>query len=528
MKSLIALIACLTCLPALSQNELKFLVTFTERVQEAPARGRLTVYLIKEGDGLDRADPANAPFFSKPQPMFSIDATGLKPGEVAELNDENCVFFPVLPGELPEGRYRAQAVLDQMSEASSWSYEAGNLFSSSRDGGFEITERGVVAPVHLTLDSKTTETEHRESEGLSFIKVKSELLSEFRGRDVYFRAGVVEPIDMEPGKKYPVVYQVPGFGGTESGAYRVYDRHQKADPDSELGRLARSAYWVVLNPEGPNGHHLFANSANNGPVGAALIEELIPTIDTSFSTIQKSSARLLRGHSSGGWSTLWLGITYPDTFGGVWSTAPDPVDFSSFQAVDIYNDANMYRYEDTGQVVWNTSYSDAEGNKGMTILDENRMEEVIGPGNTSGQQWDSWLAVFGPASRTGAPAALYDAMTGEIDSRVVEHFARYDISKKLAADRTNLGPLMKERVRLVVGDMDNYDLDEAVVKLKSQLDALTFAEPSGGFAGYIEIVPGADHGSVFRSPIVRDFPRQMLQMLEENGHVGPVEQSGDE
>ncbi len=36
------------------------------------------------------------------------------------------------------------------------------------------------------------------------------------------------------------------------------------------------------------------------------------------------------GHSSGGWSSLWLQIEHPEVFGGVWSLAPDPVDFRDF------------------------------------------------------------------------------------------------------------------------------------------------------------------------------------------------------
>jgi hypothetical protein len=519
MKYLYTLVVSLFALTAAAQKDVSFLVSFDESLQSTPANGRLTVYLMRTDSGIRFSDPADAPFYENPQPMFSIDATGLLPGEVAVINDDNCEFFPVLPSELEPGRYLAQAVLDQSRTASNWKFENGNLHSSPDSAVFEVTKRGVIAPVHINLEMSTTKSEPRGGEGLWYISVKSDLLSELRGTDVYLRAGIVEPLDMDFERRYPVVYQIPGFGGNHTGASGMLERYTNADPDSDSGRLARNAYWIVLDPEGPNGHHLFADSANNGPVGKALIQELIPKIDASCRTIPKNSARLLRGHSSGGWSTIWLGITYPDTFGGIWSSSPDPVDFSSFQAVNIYNEPNMYRHEELGQIVWNTSYSDADGVKGMTIRDENRMEEVIGPGNTSGQQWDSWLAAFGPVNDQGEPADLYLAQTGEIDSRIAKHFTRYDIAKKLADNRATLGPLMKDRLRLVVGDMDNYDLDEAVLKLKAQLDALTFAAPTGGFSGYIEIVPGLDHSSIFRSDAIRDFSRQMLNELTRQGHI---------
>ena len=48
------------------------------------------------------------------------------------------------------------------------------------------------------------------------------------------------------------------------------------------------------------------------------------------------------GGSTGGWESLAWQIFYPDRLNGVWSFCPDPVDFSSFQAIDIYNDDNAF------------------------------------------------------------------------------------------------------------------------------------------------------------------------------------------
>ncbi len=101
--------------------------------------------------------------------------------------------------------------------------------------------------------------------------------------------------------------------------------------------------YVVLDPNCRLGHHVFADSANNGPCGRALIEELIPYIETKYRGIGTGQARFVTGHSSGGWSSLWLQITYPDDFNGVWSTSPDPVDFRDFQRIDLTKpDANMF------------------------------------------------------------------------------------------------------------------------------------------------------------------------------------------
>ena len=92
---------------------------------------------------------------------------------------------------------------------------------------------------------------------------------------------------------------------------------------------------VFLDASFTTGHHVFADSVNNGPWGRALTEEFIPHLEKQFRLIPKTSARFLTGHSSGGWSTMWLEVNYPDVFGGTWSTSPDPVDLHSFTGIDV-------------------------------------------------------------------------------------------------------------------------------------------------------------------------------------------------
>src|SRR5262249_45490533 len=91
-----------------------------------------------------------------------------------------------------------------------------------------------------------------------------------------------------------------------------------------------------------------ADSANNGPCGRALTDELIPYVEKTFRAIGQPGARFVTGHSSGGWSSLWLQVTYPDFFGGVWSTSPDPVDFHDFQRINIYNPGENCFRNDAG------------------------------------------------------------------------------------------------------------------------------------------------------------------------------------
>ncbi len=138
-----------------------------------------------------------------------------------------------------------------------------------------------------------------------------------------------------------------------------------------------------------------------------MTEELIPHIEAKFRGLAKPSARFVTGHSSGGWSSLWLQVTYPDFFGGTWSTAPDPVDFRDFQMVNIYDPKQNLFVDANGE-------SRPLARKGKQVLVKykpfNDMEVVMGRGG----QLQSFEAVFSPRGKDGKPMPLWDRTTGVI------------------------------------------------------------------------------------------------------------------
>ncbi len=479
--------------------EPEFRVTIAEGLVDRPVQGRLVVYLVDESSSIDDS-PADAPFFSAPQPMLGVDVPRWEPDR-GVLVGASADRFPV--GGIPPGSYRAQAVLDRHGLDSRWEREPGNLFSGIARFSFEEGESPVVT---LRLDDAVGDAAPPAGGRAEFRAFESRLLSDARETRVVIDAGVVPPIDAEPGRRYPVVYEVPGFGGTHASAARRAQQLASARPGSPLGRLARSAFWVVLNPEGPNGHHLFRDSRANGPIGRALVEEVVPAIDQFYPTIAEPGARMLRGHSSGGWTVIHLALSYPDTFGGAWSSAPDPLDFRAFQAVNIYDDENMYT-DASGTT--RPSYTDSSGVVRMTIADENAMETVLGPHNTSAQQWDSWQAAFGPVDDEGRAARLYNERTGVIDRSVAERYRRADLADLVRRDPGGAGRVARDRVRVIVGDADEFDLDEGVRLFVESLGGFGFEDESGWYA----IVPGATHGSVLRS----DAARELLEDLA--GHA---------
>jgi hypothetical protein len=159
-----------------------------------------------------------------------------------------------------------------------------------------------------------------------------------------------------------------------------------------------------------------------------------------------------------------------------------------------------------------------QGNRAvMTVKQEAQTEDILGPDNTSGQQWDSWFAVWGPRNEQGHPANLFDPATGVIDHTVAEQYRKYDIANLVRTQPDKYRDVMQKHVRLVVGGADNFFLNEAVTLLKEDVDKLQARAHAG--AGYIKIVPGLDHSTIFQSAEVRGFAGEMVEHLRRTGLV---------
>lgn len=475
---------------------------------DGPVSGRLVVSIVALASSHAGEEPNGAPFWTDPQPMYAAEVSGLARGGLVALDDTAEASGPALSA-LPAGRYRAQARLITTRRSSSWTRDAGNLFGEPVE--FEVV--GGDGRVSLALTRTTEARGWPARDGVELFEVRSALLSEFHGREVVLRAGVVLPRERDPGHAYPAVYEVPGFGGDHRGALRRGGR---------TGALDREVFWIVLDPESPNGHTLFADSANNGPCGRALVEELIPALEAKYDLAPRPEARLLRGHSSGGWSTLWLAIQHQDVFGATWSTAPDPVDFRRFQATDIYAERNLYERSDGDGGVQETPSMRSGDRVVMTTREENTGERLLGPNQTSGQQWASWQAVFGPRAVAGHPAALYDERTGVIDPEVARAYRAFDIGVLVRSAPEEYAAPFFRSIRVIVGDADDYFLNEAVALLRADLASMEGRfGPLEGEGHGIAIIPGKDHGSVLGTPEARAIPGEMLAHLTRHSLTRP-------
>lgn len=472
---------------ASAQGEPVIRVTIPPLTGGAPFSGTLTVYFMHQDADLPATfHPSDGPFHDEPQPMFSMQLDRAMPGDVVEFRPTS--GFPGSFSELPNGKYRAQAVLDREQSHTSWLHETRNLYSPIR--WFEIAPDDREPYIQLPLlnnDMKVLPT----VPGVEVIRVDSPTLSAFRGADASFDIGVTFPKDYDPEKSYPAVYLIPGFaltsefGGDHREAY-LFGAERVRRPDDHHA-IWSDAFLITISPQGKWGHSLWSDSPANGPMAQAFVNDLIPVLEERYSLIAEPDARLLWGHGSGGWGAMWLQLNFPDVFGGAWAVSPDPVDFRAFFSTDIYSDASFFT-DSSGR---ERPFYQKGAEVRCTTRDAARMEEVMGPGLTSGKQLAAWQAAFGPVDDGGRPARLFDPATGAIDKRVAEQWRARDIGDLLRRDPDKYGPVLRDRVRLVAGDADNFFSHKAVQLLKA--DASKLGYQSGG--GYIRIETGLDHGA---------------------------------
>jgi enterochelin esterase-like enzyme len=317
---------------------------------------------------------------------------------------------------------------------------------------------------------KNTLAEHKLIKKFS---MESKVLSKWWGKPVNIDAAVLLPSGYadNPSKKYPVCYNIAGYGGR-------YTRVNRIAQDAKLdawwaSKEAPQIITIFLDGYGQFGDSYQLDSENNGPYGQALVEEIIPLIDKTYRTEGTAESRYTAGCSTGGWVSLALQLYYPDHFGGCFSYSADPVSFYKMQLINIYEDKNAFFNKNS---IERPSKRNTMGEPEFTIKKEVYTENVEGYTDsyiTSRNQWGGWNAVYSPGGSDGLPKPIFDAITGEIDPSVADHWKKYDLLMYVQENWAELGPKIQGKIHIWMGDMDNYYLNNAMRDFDGYLKTTT-------------------------------------------------------
>ncbi len=488
--------------PAQPAAPLTFTVTWDPVIAGSPTfTGR--VYLMLSGGAGVRQEPRFGPAWFGTQPFFALDVKNWKPDSPLVF-DDNAISFPSKISDIKEKDYSIQAVMRRNLDSPEIGTGEGTAYSAVLKQKLDGPSTG---NINLKIDQVAHETPFKETDRIKLAQLKSDRLSNFYHRDITMRAAIILPKGYEDSAnadcKYPALYWIGGFGSDHTSASGMIRAWTPTGYDDQIFR-------IVLDPSCYGGHHVFADSANNGPRGSALTEEFIPHLEKTYRLVASPYARFLSGHSSGGWSSLWLQITYPQTFGGTWSVAPDPVDFRDFQRIDLYKSgSNMYTDEQGAR-----RPLARQGEHIMAWYDDfAKMEVVYGDGG----QLRSFEWVFSPPNSennrgdTGNPKPLYDRATGNVNTAVAESWKKYDIRLILENNWATLGPKLDDgqRINVFMGDLDTFYLDGATRLLQQSQEKLNSKAT-------IEIEPGKDHGSIASPGLRKRIDRELMEVFKKH------------
>jgi enterochelin esterase-like enzyme len=473
-----------------SPQHLFFRVTLGTH-QSQPVSGRLLIFL-KPGTKL--TDVSVSEFRPSSVYIAAKDVSYWKQGESIDIDTDN-IAYPTGFSKASAGDYVVQAVLDTQHKFAYYGRVAGDLQSAPTALTHWTPGQGTEPALTFSETIQPKERpwlppqmpaadRHAIMAATHPLDVESAVLTQFWGRPMHVRGWVVVPpgYDAHAKRRYPTVYWTHGFGGIldESRGFSglLYERMAQGKMPPMI--------WVLLDESSPRGTHEFADSVNNGPWGTALTTEVVPEVEREYRMDAKPSGRFLNGHSSGGWATLWLQVTYPNIFGGTWPTSPDPSDFHDFTGINLYAPhANVYRKPDGSPY----PIVRDKGKVLATFQELARLEDVLGP---YGGQVRSFDWVFSPRGQGGRPMPMFDHGTGAVDPAVVAYWQKnYDIAYRVKQQWPTIGPKLRGKIHLYVGTADTFYLDGAAHRLDAVFQSLHADE-------HFTFIPGRTHGDLYR------------------------------
>ena len=492
--------------PSISIN-----VSFNDKASETPKDGRLLLMLSNNDDKEPRFQ-INDGLYG--QLVFGVNVDAMNPGDMITF-DETVFGYPYSSlAEVPPGEYSVQALLHTYEtfnlstghtvklpmdngEGQQWRSSPGNLYS--RPFKIRVVEN-VIENVAVVMDQVIPPIpEPEDTEWIKHIKIRSEKLSEFWGRDMYLGAHVLLPkgFNEHPDAKYPLMV-FHGHFPDDFGGFRTTPPDPEMEPEySERFDLGgyniiqqQEAYDFYKRWNGPDFPRMLiieiqhptpyyddsyaVNSANQGPYGDAITYELIPEIERRFRGMGEGWSRFLYGGSTGGWEALAVQVKYTEEYNGCFAACPDPIDFRAHCLTNIYEDENAYYYESANKALEVPAHRDYLGDIQSTLREGNHLELVLGDKSRSGQQWDIWEATYSPQGDDGYPVRIWDKMTGAIDHKVAEYWKEnYDLRHIMERDWEKLGDNLKGKIHIYCGDMDNYYLNNAVYLMEDFLENTT-------------------------------------------------------
>jgi hypothetical protein len=475
-------------------------VSFSHDVHAQPITGRVYVAVSRDNKTppIEQTDVTGVP-------LFGHDVSALKPDQPAaiEASDRGAPLASLR--DLPAGDYWMQPFVNVYTqfkradghtlwihmdqwEGQDWKHSPGNLYGKPVKVHYDPA---LATPIHLVANQVIAPIPFpKDSQYVKRFRIQSKQLSAFWGHPITLGATVLLPKGYaeHPNVRYPVIYEQGHFSTHAPGGF------ERSGSKFRTYWLADGTpRYIMVTRQHPSPYYddsYVVNSPNEGPFDDAIQQELLPQVETRFRVERQPWARILTGGSTGGWIAVAQQVFHPQFYGGSFASCPDSLDFRHHQVINIYDDANAYTVDKGWVKVERVDTRQPDGNVDAMMKDENHYELAVGDHSRSGGQWDIWEAAFGPIGADGYPQRIWDKRSGVIDQQVAAYWKEhFDLRYILQSQWSSLGPQLKDKLHIYVGDADTYNLNMGV----RAMDAFLKTAKNPQFGGTVTYEPMAPH-----------------------------------
>ncbi|GGH31298.1 alpha/beta hydrolase [Paenibacillus segetis] len=231
------------------------------------------------------------------------------------------------------------------------------------------------------------------------------------------RFAVYLPPDYDADQSYPVLYVLYGFGGNRNYIFNPMGLDQVADHLIHEGKITP---LIIVSPDYGNsfavdtvpGQGVKPSAVDEGNYEDYIMDEIVPYVDTHYSTEASRAGRYVGGFSMGGYAALYLGFTHSDLFskvGGhsaaIWDYTAQ--DYFTDQRDWLYPTEELRNLRDPFRLAVNNNlehvqvYLDAGESDGLAVVDEklytllkNEGIPVAWHSNPGGHSTSYWMTHF--------------------------------------------------------------------------------------------------------------------------------------
>ena len=454
---------------------LRVAVTFPAERSAQPIDGRLLLLISAETEGEPRLQVNDS---AKTAQVFGVDVEAWKPGEPRTV-DATAFGYPIRSLAAPsQGHVPGPGAGQSLRDVHARRRRHREAAARQRRGpavGAQ-TRQPLLAPRRLTVDPSSAKHVIRlaldqevppvddfakqETKYVKYVRVRSERLSTFWGRDMFLAAWVLLPwgFDDHPDARYPLVIDHGHFPSSLAGWRETppdpdlkpdfSERFQLAGYNRIQQELAHQFYKDWTGPGFP------ASAADRDPAPDAVLRRLVR------GELGQQRAVRRRDHVRAGARDR---APLPRPRAGLGAVHLRRVDrrLGSHGRADVLpgrlqrrvgrlprsrstsattpsststTTTNAYYQEGPFKRVPRPGLRNYLGHVTTTLEQMNHRELALGTRTRSGDQWDVWESVYSPRGADGYPKPIWNKLTGQIDKEVAAYWREhFDLSHILRA-----------------------------------------------------------------------------------------------